>query len=153
MSLLSSSNQEAPQHASRNALDGRVTVSALPCYSGPNSDAGPKRMLLPQGEFTLLHPACPEIRFCGLLGFPAGVSRGGHYHREKTEFLYVLSGRLHLETRHRQTGERFETDVVQGDLIRILPETDHRLTTIEPGEVLEYSASPHNPADTIRDNA
>ena len=137
----------------RSVLDGRVVVTALPCYDAPNADAGPKRMLLAQGEFTLLHPACPDIRFCAVLGFPAGVSRGGHYHRLKVEWLYVLRGRLRLEARHRQTGERFCAEVQTGDLIQIFPETDHRLTTIEPGEVLEYSAHPHDPADTIRDPA
>lgn len=133
------------------ALDGRLVLTPLPCYTAPNADAGPKRMLLAQGEFTLLHPACPEIRFCAVLGFPAGVSRGGHYHRHKIEWIYVLRGRMRVEARHRQTGERFTAEIATGDLLQILPETEHRLTTIEPGEALEYSAHPHDPADTLRD--
>lgn len=137
--------------ATRLALGGRVSITSLPCHSAPTVDPGPKRLMLAQGEFTLLHPACPTIRFCAVLGFPAGISRGGHYHRIKEEWLYVLHGRLRLDARHRQTGERFSTEVGVGDLIHVLPETEHRITTIEPGEMLEYSAHPHDPSDTLRE--
>lgn len=156
----STASKEDPSHASsadgapaapRLALGGRISILSLPCHATPTSSPGPKRLMLSQGEFTLLHPACPNIRFCAVLGFPAGISRGGHYHRIKEEWLYVLHGRLRLDARHRQTGERFSTEVGVGDLIHVLPETEHRITTIEPGEMLEYSAHPHDPSDTLRD--
>lgn len=134
-----------------SALDGRVIIHPLPCHAAPNTEPGPKRLMLAQGEFTLLHPACPEIRFCAVLGFPEGVSRGGHYHLRKEEWVYVLRGRLRLDARHRQTGERFSAELLTGDLASVAPQIEHRLTTLDAGEALEFSAQPHDPADTLRD--
>jgi len=128
----------------------RIEIRSLPCTEGPNPAPGAKRLFLPQGEFTLLHPACPEIRFLGFLGFKAGVPRGGHYHPGKTEHFYLLHGEIELRTRDRLSGESATHQLKAGDLVTLPPDIEHLYTPATEAEAIEFSSSPWSPEDTIK---
>jgi len=130
-------------------MPARIDIRALPCHEGANSDAGAKRLFLAQGEFALLHPACPEIRFLGFLGFKAGIPRGGHYHPGKTEFFYLLHGEIELRTRDRESGETATHRVQAGDLVTLAPNVEHLYLPLTAAEAVEFSATPWAPQDTV----
>ena len=131
-------------------LANKVRLTHLPSFNAPNPEPGPKRMMLPQGEFTLLHPACPEARFLAFLTFPVGTQRGGHFHKTRTEFLYVLKGDLSLTVRDRESGESSKLLVNEGSLIELAPNVEHTYHASSYAEAIEFSATPHDPSDTIR---
>ncbi|OIR01779.1 cupin domain protein [mine drainage metagenome] len=127
-----------------------VEITPLPIFNSGNAEPGAKRLMLGQGEFTLLHPACPEIRFLGFLTFQPGIRRGGHYHPAKLEFLYLLRGKLRLITRDHNSGERLEHTVHAGDLVRIEPGIEHVYEGAVYAEAVEFSATPWSAEDTVK---
>ncbi len=128
----------------------RVEVLRLPVHTTGNAEPGAKRLMLPQGEFTLLHPACPEIRFLGFLTFAEGVRRGGHYHPAKTEYFYLLRGRIQLNTRDRVDGTASQHTLEPGVLVRLEPGIEHVYQGLEYSEAVEFSATPWSPEDTVK---
>jgi mannose-6-phosphate isomerase-like protein (cupin superfamily) len=128
----------------------RVEVHPLPCYEGAHQDAGAKRLMMSQGEFALLHPACPEIRFLSFLGFKKGIARGGHYHIAKKEFFYLLHGHIELRARDRKTGDSGVFQLKEGDLAVISPEVEHLYMPSENCGAIEFSADVWSPTDTIK---
>ncbi len=128
----------------------RLEITSLPSYQGPNADSGPKRMMLAQGEFTLLHPACPEVRFLSFLPFEPGIRRGNHYHPGKTEFFYLLRGGIKLKARDRESGECAEHTLKPGDLLRLSPNVEHVYQATEYSEVIEFSATPWSAQDSVK---
>jgi oxalate decarboxylase/phosphoglucose isomerase-like protein (cupin superfamily) len=128
----------------------RIEITSLPYYQGPNADSGPKRMMLAQGEFTLLHPACPEVRFLSFLTFEPGIRRGNHYHPGKTEFFYLLRGSISLKVRDRETGDSAEHSLKSGDLLRVSPNVEHVYQANEYSEVIEFSATPWSAQDSVK---
>jgi mannose-6-phosphate isomerase-like protein (cupin superfamily) len=127
-----------------------VEILSLPTLASANADPGPKRLMLPQGEFTLLHPACPEIRFLAFLTFAPGISRGGHHHPAKEEFFYLLRGSIELRIRERVAGTVTEYRIKDGDLVRIPPGVEHLYTASEPSEAVEFSATPWSAGDSVK---
>ncbi|MFA5265140.1 MAG: cupin domain-containing protein [Opitutaceae bacterium] len=132
------------------AMPARIEITSLPVCQGPNSDSGPKRMMLAQGEFTLLHPACPEVRFLSFLTFEPGIRRGNHYHPGKTEFFYLLRGGVLLKVRDRETGGIAKHTLKPGDLLRISANVEHVYQAIEYSEVIEFSATPWSASDSVK---
>ena len=128
----------------------RVEVLSLPVFTSGNAEPGAKRLMLPQGEFTLLHPACPEIRFLGFLTFAEGIRRGGHYHPTKIEYFYLLRGRILLNTRDRLDGTSSEHTLLPGTLVRLDPGIEHVYQGLEYSEAVEFSPTPWSPEDTVK---
>ena len=63
------------------------------------------------------------------------------YHREKDETVYVLSGRIRMET--GPSAESLETtELGAGDALRLKPGTVHRMEALQDSDVLEAS-TPH----------
>ncbi|HOF09660.1 MAG TPA: cupin domain-containing protein [Opitutaceae bacterium] len=133
-------------------MPARIDIRPLPCHEGANSDTGPKRLFFPQGEFALLHPACPEIRFLAFLGFKPGIPRGGHYHPGKTECFYLLHGEVELTTRDRESGATAVHRLKAGDLVTMSPNIEHRYLAAAEAEAIEFSATPWAAEDTIKVN-
>jgi len=127
-----------------------IQVLPLPCFTGADFSAGPKRLMLPQGEMSILHPACPEIRTLCHLIFKKDTKRGGHYHREKTEYLYLITGEVSLSTRDRVTGEAADYKLKGGDLVIITPDIEHTYLCTVEGVAVEFTDASPNPADTIK---
>lgn len=131
-------------------MPARIDIRSLPCHEGANSDQGPKRLSLPQGELTILHPACPEIRFLSVLRFKPGIPRGGHYHPGKTECVYLLHGEIELTTRDRESGESAIHRLKAGDLVTMAPNIEHRYLAADDAEAIEFSATPWAAEDTVK---
>lgn len=72
-----------------------------------------------------------------ILHIEAGKRLSLQYHEKKDETIYVLSGRLELET--RDEGRRVFRSLVEGERFRITPGMQHRMTGITTCEVLEAS--------------
>ena len=62
----------------------------------------------------------------------AGVRRGFHAHREHTESLYVIAGRLSLVAGRAEGGERVTVELAAGDVATFAPDVAHGLVALEP---------------------
>ena len=82
-----------------------------------------------------------ELYVGKILHVKAGEALSLQYHRQKDETMYVLSGRVRVET--GPTAEKLEAmDLLAGDAIRLSPGTVHRVEALEDSDVLEAS-TPH----------
>ncbi len=82
--------------------------------------------------------------YCGkLLKFRAGGRTSMHYHRLKTETMYLAKGRVLI---------RMEDEVIPmevGDKLQILPFQWHQIEAVEDSELFEFSTE-HFESDSIR---
>lgn len=87
-------------------------------------------------------------KYCGkLLKFNTGAKFSMHFHAEKDESWYVLSGKFKLRTVDTKTADEYEKILNEGDSIRILPLQPHQLLCIEEGVIIEVSTP-----DSVEDN-
>lgn len=78
-------------------------------------------------------------RYAGkILFIRAGEALSRQYHRVKDESLYLLRGRVRLET-ETAAGEKGERVLQPGDRVHVPPGLRHRMEAIEDSEVLEVS--------------
>lgn len=85
-----------------------------------------------------------EDEYAGkILDIREGCRTSLHYHKEKKETLYVLKGKLKLNT---SDAKEFILDI--GDSITILPKEVHRLFAIAALKIVEVSTS--KPDDVVR---
>ena len=71
----------------------------------------------------------------------AGEALSLPFHREKDETMYVLYGRIRMDS--GSSAESLETiELEAGDSVRLPPGTVHRIEAIEESDVLEAS-TPH----------
>jgi D-lyxose ketol-isomerase len=92
---------------------------------------------------------------------PNGNACSVHYHRNKTETFFVLTGRLFLELWSFKRGRLMEEDMDAlrletarifhvGEAITLYPYTPHRFYALEEAcEFIEFS-NPDEPADSYR---
>lgn len=88
--------------------------------------------------------------YCGkLLNFKKGAMFSMHFHAEKDETWYVLSGKF--EVRYIQTIDAsVKTEILEvGSIWRNEPLTPHRLVCLEEGTIIEVS-TPDNAEDNYR---
>jgi mannose-6-phosphate isomerase-like protein (cupin superfamily) len=87
-------------------------------------------------------------KYCGkLMHFNAGAKFSMHFHAEKDESWFVLSGKfkiLHIDTK---TAEIIEDQLNVRDTWRNLPMSPHQLICIEAGTIIEVSTP-----DSVEDN-
>ena len=84
------------------------------------------------------------IDYCGkILTLNKGYRCSIHYHKNKDETFYILSGIVLIEIKGK------ERVMKKGDVQRILPLTDHRFTGLEKSVILEVSTH-HDEKDSYR---
>jgi len=87
-------------------------------------------------------------KYCGkLMNFNTGAKFSMHFHAEKDETWYVLSGKFivrHIGTRDASV---YEVELNQGDTWHNTPLMPHQLVCIEEGTIIEVST-----ADSVEDN-
>jgi len=89
-------------------------------------------------------------RYCGkLLRFRANGAFSMHYHLEKHETWYVLSGILNLTAINTADATRYVMQLQPGDVIEVPRGAPHQLTAVTEAEILETS-TPHDEADSYR---
>ena len=113
----------------------KVIIEKLPVAK---NIAGAKRWTEEKGEFVQISHL-EEIRHLALFEIKKGFFRGRHYHREKEEIIYIVSGRLRARFVDTETNERGESILEEGDKIRIKPLCGHILHGLEDSIVVEYS--------------
>jgi len=118
-----------------------------------------ERMIPHEGAGRLPSPAGDLVRFAngGSYGFAAywdctvgGPCRGNHYHLDKTEVMYVISGRLQAAYYDLDTDRRLDLELVAGDLVRVLPRLVHSYRALDDAQVVEVATHAYDPDDTYR---
>eukprot|EP00762_Andalucia_godoyi_P008266 ANDGO_02984.mRNA.1 hypothetical protein len=109
------------------------------------------------------------VRNCLAIEFQRGCPRGNHYHTQKTEALFVLSGCIHAQFffppahahehgANHSSGGCSEADAVvvkratllPGTLVVLKPGIAHSYVSSEPSSFgIELSPDPFDPADTF----
>lgn len=76
-----------------------------------------------------------------IVTFLPGAVRGNHYHKQTTQWNYVMSGSIRLVT--QVPGEEIvETIIERGDLCVTLPNDRHALLALEASEVMVFTQGP-----------
>ncbi|HEX5597318.1 MAG TPA: hypothetical protein VFX61_15070 [Micromonosporaceae bacterium] len=129
---------------------GKVKVRRLPLVSPPIPEGG-GRIISAMGELTQVING-PEFRFLAYIEFrpEAPMLRGNHYHRNKTEVLYVISGKVLAKYQDIDTGESVEMILESGDLVTISPRCAHAYLPLELSQAVELAANAYDPDDTIK---
>ena len=87
-------------------------------------------------------------KYCGkLLIFNTGAKFSMHYHAQKDESWYVLSGKFiveYIDTKDATVRDRY---LNVGDVWNNTPLLPHRLTCVEEGTIIEVSTP-----DSVEDN-
>lgn len=87
-------------------------------------------------------------KYCGkLLHFNAGAKFSMHFHAEKDETWYVLSGKFIVRGINTKTASTFEEELNQSETWRNYTLEPHQLICIEAGTIIEVSTP-----DSVEDN-
>ena len=87
-------------------------------------------------------------KYCGkFLNFHEGAKFSMHFHAEKDESWYVLSGKFTVKYIDTSDAEVYENELNQGDVWHNPPLLPHQLICIEAGTIIEVSTS-----DSVEDN-
>ena len=132
-----------------NHFNGKVQKRCLPLFQGapPADAAGPKRLLLAQGELAHFYDGEQGIRYAAFIELRTGGVRGNHWHRRKEEQIYVISGELLLVAQNGENGPRVSVSLKAGDLAIIACGVYHALKTVEPGQAIEFSSTRFDATD------
>jgi mannose-6-phosphate isomerase len=90
-------------------------------------------------------------KYCGklLIFTQAGYEGSAHYHIEKLEHFYVLSGKFKIKCIDPCNASEFELDLSEGDVVEIPRGQPHKIVCVEAGIIIE--ASTHDdPNDSYR---
>lgn len=87
-------------------------------------------------------------KYCGkVLTFNQGAKFSMHFHREKMETWYVLSGKFKLRVIDTTNASILEYDLVVGDVWHNDVLVPHQLICVEAGKIIEVSTP-----DSVEDN-
>lgn len=81
------------------------------------------------------------------LNFNTGATSSMHFHKEKKETWYIMSGKFIIRFIDTHTAELQINEYVEGDVIDISPMTPHQVTCLLKGTILEVSTP-----DSVEDN-
>jgi mannose-6-phosphate isomerase-like protein (cupin superfamily) len=103
------------------------------------------------GRETIIANFFGEFGYAGklLIYDKAGAVSSMHWHKEKHETFYILSGQFYLKYYNLNNADEIETSLKVGDVVVIPPNNPHQLTCIEAGTIIEFS-SKDNTADNYR---
>lgn len=105
--------------------------------------------VLPKGDAVYINPTS-DVKFTGIIEFiPNTGLRGNHYHKDKHEILYVISGKLKAHYWTHDQPEKVKTLIhVKGEKITIPPLIGHAFEGIVHSIVLELSTTDFDIQDT-----
>lgn len=94
-----------------------------------------------------------EINSITLITFTKGATRGNHFHKETTQWNYLMVGKIKLVT--QMPGEEVvETIMLPGELTVTRPNDGHALYAIENSELMVFTKGPRGgkeyESDTFR---
>lgn len=124
----------------------RITLTRLPLTEEFSTE---KRHRDERGEAHLILNG-PTIQRLGYITLLAGKgSRGNHWHRHKTEGLYVVQGQARVEFVCVESAEQLVVQLEVGDRLDIPPGLAHRLFARDEFHFVEYADQPYDPEDDI----
>jgi dTDP-4-dehydrorhamnose 3,5-epimerase-like enzyme len=127
-------------------VSDKIVISALPV----NGEFLPERRLIQErGELALIVDGSPIRHLAYFSLIPGPYFRGGHYHRAKTEYFYLIRGQARLLTHDLDTGEKAEHRLVAGDKVTVLPGLAHRFVAEEETQVIEYYDGVYDKQDDV----
>ena len=91
-----------------------------------------------------------EIQFVTLITSIKGAERGNHFHKETTQWVYVLEGKLRLLTQ-MPDGPVDETTLEKGDLAMTAPWERHSMLALEDSTFLVFTRGTRGGEDYERD--
>jgi mannose-6-phosphate isomerase-like protein (cupin superfamily) len=87
-------------------------------------------------------------KYCGkLLRFNKGTRFSMHFHAEKDETWFILTGKFIVHYIDTKTAEQFCKDLFPGDVWRNEPLFPHQIECVEEGTIIEVSTP-----DSVEDN-
>ncbi|UCG13925.1 MAG: cupin domain-containing protein [Deltaproteobacteria bacterium] len=109
-----------------------------------------KRLIQERGELALIEDgeSFQHLAYFSLKK-GRGYYRGGHYHRNKVEHFYMVSGRVRVQLVDLEIGEKSEVILKAGQRVTIYPNCAHRFEAEEDAQVIEYYDSTYDPQDDI----
>ena len=105
---------------------------------------------IPKGDVAYINPES-DVKFVGIIEFvPNTGSRGNHYHKQKNEILYIISGKLKATYwEPNNISNKITVIHEKGDKITIPPLNYHAFEAIEHTTVLEITTTPFDITDTF----
>jgi len=122
----------------------RVSIEKLP---ETKEIDGAKRWNEGRGEFAQIS-YLEEIGHVAVFELKRGYSRGSHFHKEKEEVFYVVSGRIRAAFMDVDTGKREEHVLEKGHRIRGRTGVAHIFYGVDDALVVEYSPQYYDKKDT-----
>ncbi|MGH4019120.1 MAG: cupin domain-containing protein [Pseudonocardiaceae bacterium] len=118
----------------------KVAIRSLPLTQPPIPEGG-GRIQSTAGELARVVNG-EQFRFLAYIEFrnDGPTVRGNHYHKQRTEILYVISGRLQAGYLDLDTGKSMKTILRGGDLVAIRPKCAHVYYPLEYSQAIEMSA-------------
>ncbi|MCF8034394.1 MAG: cupin domain-containing protein [Desulfarculaceae bacterium] len=108
-----------------------------------------KRFTDARGEGHLILNDVP-MRRVGLFTLNPGAGwRGGHWHRLRREYIYIVEGKGRAQFNCPATGERLELALEPGDRLRIEPGVAHRFLADETLTFVEVSDRAYSREDDM----
>ena len=84
---------------------------------------------------------CRNINAITLITFVKGAIRGNHFHKNTTQWNYLLKGKVKLFSKSEK-GEIEESILLPGNLISTEPMEAHALQAIDNSELLVFTEGP-----------
>jgi hypothetical protein len=132
----------------------KVSIYSLPILDRSKTHIGQvnegRRLINAAGEMSQFVNG-DVVRYIAYIEFLSGDDsqpRGNHYHKNKTEYVYVASGKLRAIFLDLETGEEAECVVQSGDLIRHDAFLAHAYSALEHTHAIEYTSVEYDPEDT-----
>jgi mannose-6-phosphate isomerase-like protein (cupin superfamily) len=143
------SEKIAPAMNEKSFLEGKVRQSSLPVFhnASPALAAGPKRLLLAQGELANFYDGLQGIRYMAFIELRPGGIRGNHFHRVKKEHVYLISGEVLMVAQDGKEGTPVSIMLNEGDLVTIETGIAHALKPLRAGSAIEFSETSFDAAD------
>jgi len=126
-------------------MTDKILVETIPVSS---EQIPVRRIIQPRGELALIEDG-RSFRHLAYFSIKKGEGffRGGHFHLGKTEYLYLISGRISLKFVDLDTGESSAIELSPGSRVTIHPKCAHRFDALEEAHVIEYFDSLHDRKD------
>lgn len=88
--------------------------------------------------------------YCGkILKFNSGKEFSLHFHVEKKETFFVLSGKINLKYFNLSNANEINLTLSEGDIVDIPRFNPHKIKCIEDATIIEFSTK-HNDYDSYR---
>ena len=126
-------------------MTSKIFVESIPVTGDPRPI---RRLIQPRGELALIEDG-NSFRHLGYFSIRKGEGyfRGGHYHLNKVEYLYIIEGKVLLSHVDLDSGEKSSIQLEPGHKVTIQPRCAHRFDALEDVRVIEYFDSVHDPRD------